>query len=262
MGKQVSKKQCVYVVSIIGLIVCLIFVSIVANQVIAKQSSKPEIVMFTSEDVEEPIGSFILYTDDVMQVKVLDSLTSENSTIRYSENDKTKPTEYYAIRKVELLADSLDGLKKGSQIEIREQVARNDQNQIFQMKDNPMLEKGKRYSLMIKHSQGQLPSIIPSKYALKSYTQMRGSDVDDTRALLVHTLYAKSRLTTTQIKMIATSIKVEGVLNLAIEMEQYAFNSLNDQATQFAYGYSESVDTTYVEYQNCMYKVNGNLMNM
>lgn len=221
-------------------------------------------------EIEMPTTSSItkmsdLYTAsfDVVQIKVLDKINANNSFLKYENNDKKRGVEeFYSMRKVELLSDSIKGLKKGLTLNLMQMAAVNEKKQILKLEDVMVLQEGKEYSLFISKAINKNEMIIPShRYSIREYNaENRNAESGDRLATLIHTLYKSRALSERQIEQIAFADEIEGLLNIVKTPEVFMFDGLKNGMDQFAHAYFASDNYTYIEYGGTSYRVNGNVM--
>lgn len=259
---ELLKKYNTIKFTILGISIVLLVSFIILNKEQSFKDSVPEVVTTKTTSAIESLSDCYMFPIDVMQVKVLDSLMKENSSVKYADVNNTDISDYYSTRKVELLSDSINGLKKGMKIDLRQMATLTNKNQIMKSEGVTILQKDKKYSVMVvpgSDNQGQV--ILSSDYALREYSSPKSKSVGDITTL-VHGLYKDGTLTSEQIKKIALAYSEESKFDSSAVMHTKKFIGLSGQEENFEYYYSASEDETKFSYNNKRYAIQGNIMNV
>lgn len=250
---------------ILGVSTCVIFSLIAANREQLFKEAAPEIVTTKTTSAIESLSDCYMFPIDVIQVKVLDSLTKENSSVKYDDVNKNVISEYYSTRKVELLSDSMNGLKKGTKIDLRQMTAWTNKNQIIQAEGVTVLQKEKQYSVMVvpgADNQGQV--ILSSDYALREYKGVNlnaGNSVENITTL-IHGLYKDGTMNSEQIQKLALAYSEDGKFDSAAVIHTKNFLGLSGKQEEFEYYYSVAENKTKFSYNKKNYTTTGNVMNV
>lgn len=194
---------------------------------------------------------------DIVQVKVLDHLTKQNSVLISNQEMGSDMLEYYSIRKVEVVQDSISGLKQGTTLNLRQIAALNDRNQVYIPEGILLLEKGNTYSVAItKTTDKKEDIIITHPYAIQEYSVHTSHSAEENLALLMHQLYQTEAVSPVTIQQITTAHQCEKEHH---EMKTYNFISFNKKEAQLYYHEVSNEGRTYFEYNNYTYTLQGEI---